>query len=75
MNIEKDKVLNATIKFTISELQHLIIALLIAERTSESLSSMEFYKMFGSLRKDIIKVKNDLIKKEESYEEKVIKTR
>ena len=41
MNIDKNKVLNANIKFTINELQHIIIALVMAKKASESLSSME----------------------------------
>jgi len=53
--MNKNKVLNADIKFTIGEIEHLIIALVIAERASESLSSMEFSKVFESLRKDIVK--------------------
>tara|TARA_R110002020_G_scaffold106_1_gene575 strand:- start:4092 stop:4313 length:222 start_codon:yes stop_codon:yes gene_type:complete len=63
MNIDKDKVLNAKIIFTISEMEHLIIALVIAERASESLSSMEFSKSFESLRKDIVKIKHKVIEK------------
>ena len=63
MNIDKDKVLNANIKFTISEMQHIIIALVIAQKVSESLSSMEFSKSFDLIRKDLVKIKNDLIKK------------
>lgn len=63
MNIDKSKVLNAKIKFTIGELEHIIIALVIAERASESLSSMEFSKMFEIIRKDIVKIKNNLIEK------------
>ena len=66
MNIDKDKVLNAKIIFTISEIEHLIIALVMAERVSESLSSMEFSKTFESLRKDIVKIKHNLIEKGES---------
>ena len=61
MNINKDKVLNAKIIFTIGEIEHLIIALVIAERASESLSSMEFSKVFESLRKDIVKIKHKVI--------------
>ena len=49
--MNKNIVLNANIKFTIGEIEHLIIALVIAERASESLSSMEFSKVFESLRK------------------------
>jgi hypothetical protein len=31
---------------------------------------METSKRFDNIKKDIVKIKNDLIKKEESYEEK-----
>ena len=64
--MNKNKVLNANIKFTIGEIEHLIIALVIAERASESLSSMEFSKVFESLRKDIVKIKHNLIEKGET---------
>ena len=64
--MNKNKVLNANIKFTIGEIEHLIIALVIAERASESLSSMEFSKVFESLRKDIVKIKHNLIEKGEN---------
>jgi len=52
--MNKNKVLNADIKFTIGEIEHLIIALVMAERVSES------------LRKDIVKIKHNLIEKGES---------
>ena len=68
MNIDKSKVLNAKIRFTINELQHLIIALVMAEKASESLSSMEFSKSFGLIKKDLVQIKNNLIKKGESNE-------
>ena len=66
MNIDKDKVLNAKIKLTISEIQHIIIALVMAEKASESLSSMEFSKSFEIIRKELVEIKNDLIKKGEN---------
>jgi len=65
MNIDKDKVLNAKIKLTISEIHHIIIALVMAEKASESLSSMEFSKSFEIIRKELVEIKNDLIKKGE----------
>jgi len=68
MNIDKSKVLNAKIRLTISELQHIIIALVMAEKVSESLSSMEFSKSFEMIRKDLVQIKNNLIKKGESNE-------
>ena len=66
MNIDKDKVLNAKIKLTISEIQHIIIALVMAEKASESLSSMEFSKSFEIIRKELVEIKNNLIKKGEN---------
>ena len=66
MNIDKDKVLNANIKFTISEIQYIIIALVMAQKVSESLSSMEFSKSFDLIRRDLVKIKNDLIKEGEN---------
>tara|TARA_R110000824_G_scaffold119661_4_gene273829 strand:- start:21 stop:269 length:249 start_codon:yes stop_codon:yes gene_type:complete len=66
MNIDKNKVLNANIKFTINELQHIIIALVMAKKASESLSSMEFSKSFDLIKKDLVKIKDNLIKKGES---------
>ena len=68
MNIDKSKVLNAKIRLTISELHHIIIALVMAEKVSESLSSMEFSKSFELIRKDLVQIKNNLIKKGESNE-------
>ena len=68
MNIDKSKVLNAKIRLTISELQHIIIALVMAEKVSESLSSMEFSKSFEMIRKDLVQIKNNLIKKGKSNE-------
>jgi hypothetical protein len=68
MNIDKDKVLNATIKLTINELQHIIIALVLAQKASESLSSMDFSKSFELIKKDLVRIKNDLINKGENNE-------
>ena len=55
MNIDKTKVLNAKIRLTINELQHIIIALVMAEKASESLSSIEFSKSFEIIRKELVK--------------------
>ena len=63
MNIEKDEVLNATIKFTISEIHNLIIALVIATDSASNLSQMEYANNFSKLRKDLVKIKDDLINK------------
>tara|TARA_R100001163_G_C5036486_1_gene175558 strand:+ start:674 stop:916 length:243 start_codon:yes stop_codon:yes gene_type:complete len=65
----------AKIRFTKDELQNLILALVIAKDSAETFSLMETSKRFDNIRKDIVKIKNDLIKKEESYEENNFKTR
>jgi len=62
----------ALIRFSKEEMQNLILALVIARDLSEKFSLIETSKNFDILRKDIVKIKNDLIKKEESYEEKSI---
>ena len=62
----------ALIRFSKEEMQNLIVALVIARDLSEKFSLIETSKNFDILRKDIVKIKNDLIKKEESYEEKSI---
>ena len=62
----------ALIRFSKEEMQNLILALVLAEDSCNTLSQTESANRFKSLRNDIIKIKNDLIKKEESYEEKTI---
>jgi len=62
----------ALIRFSKEEMQNLIVALVIAEKSAETMSNYEYEICFRNLRNDIIKIKNDLIKKEESYEEKTI---
>jgi hypothetical protein len=69
------KVPTAEIRFTKDELQNLILALVIAKDSAETFSLIETSKRFDNIRKDIVKIKNDLIKKEESYEEKNFGTR
>ena len=51
-------------------LSSVIIALVIAENSARTLSSFDYAKPFEILRKDIIKIKDKLIGKEEEYEEK-----
>jgi hypothetical protein len=67
---EWSKFPTAKIRFTKDELQNLILALVIAKDSAEKFSLMETSKRFDNIRKDIVKIKNDLIKKEELYEEK-----
>ena len=55
----------ALIRFSKEEMQNLIIALVIAENSARTLSSFDYAKPFENLRKDIIKIKDDLIRKEE----------
>ena len=65
----------ALIRFSKEEMQNLIVALVIAEKSAETMSNYEYEICFRNLRNDIIKIKNDLIKKEESYEEETLKAR
>ena len=65
----------ALIRFSKEEMQNLIVALVIAEKCAETMSNYEYEVCFRNLRNDIIKIKDDLIKKEELYEEEAIKTR
>tara|TARA_R110002012_G_scaffold47917_2_gene125195 strand:+ start:1997 stop:2230 length:234 start_codon:yes stop_codon:yes gene_type:complete len=69
------KVPTAEIRFTKYELQNIILALVIAKNSAETFSLMETSKAFDSIKKDIVKIKNDLIKKEELYEEKNFRAR
>ena len=65
----------ALIRFSKQEMQTLIIALVMSEKSAEVMDNFDYAKSFKNLREDIIKIKNDLIKKEEEYEEKAIETR
>ena len=65
----------ALIRFSKEEMQNLIVALVISEKCAETMSNYEYEVCFRNLRNDIIKIKNDLIKKEELYDEETIKTR
>tara|TARA_R100000008_G_C3521415_1_gene134185 strand:+ start:79 stop:318 length:240 start_codon:yes stop_codon:yes gene_type:complete len=65
----------ALIRFSKEEMQNLIVALVISEKCAETMSNYEYEVCFRNLRNDIIKIKNDLIKKEELYEEETIKRR
>jgi len=65
----------ALIRFSKSEMQNLIVALVMSEKSAEIMDNFDYAKSFKNLREDIIKIKNKLVKKEESYEEKTFKTR
>jgi len=65
------KTSNALIRFSKEEMQTLIIALVISEKSSEILDKFDYAKSFKNLKEDIIKIKNNLIKKEEEYEENI----
>ena len=55
----------ALIRFSKEEMQNLIVALVMAEKSAESLSNYEYEISFRNLRNDIIKIKDKLVKKEE----------
>ena len=55
-------------------MQILIISLVMSEKSAEILDKFDYAKSFKNLREDIIKIKNNLLKKEEVYEEKSIRT-
>ena len=59
----------ALMRLSLAELQNLIIALVIAENSARTLSIFDYSKPFEILRKDIIKVKDNLIREREKYEE------
>ena len=65
----------ALIRFSKEEMQNLIVALVMAEKSAESLSNYEYEISFRNLRNDIIKIKDKLVKKEEEYEEETLKAR
>ena len=46
-------------------MQNIIVALVIAENSARTLSNFDYAKSFENIRKDIIKIKDDLIRKEE----------
>ena len=65
----------ALIRFSKTEMQNLIVALVMSEKSAEIMDNFDYAKSFKNLREDIIKIKNKLVKKEEEYEEKNFKTR
>ena len=65
----------ALIRFSKEEMQNLIVALVMSEKSAEIIDNFDYAKSFKNLREDIIKIKNKLVKKEEEYEEETLKTR
>ena len=65
----------ALIRFSKAEMQNLIVALVMSEKSAEIMDNFDYAKSFKNLREDIIKIKNKLVKKEEEYEEETLKTR
>ena len=59
---------SAVIKLTKSEIEYNIIALVLAEETSFTLSQTDYGNMFNKLKKDFIKVKDLIIEKEQEHE-------
>tara|TARA_B110001454_G_C12615608_1_gene390643 strand:- start:399 stop:578 length:180 start_codon:yes stop_codon:yes gene_type:complete len=55
-----DKEVNALIKFNVSELQWLILALVHAKNSSETFSNSDYGNAFEKLKNDLIKIKNKL---------------
>lgn len=58
----------ATIKLTKSEIEWNIIALVWMEKSSEEFRRPHDATMFGKLKKDFIKIKEDIINGEKNYE-------
>ena len=55
----------ALIRVSKEQMQNIIVALVIAENSARTLSNFDYAKSFENIRKDIIKIKDDLIRKEE----------
>ena len=58
----------ATIKLTKSEIDWTIIALVYSQQAAEHFSQWDDAKMYGRVRKDFIKIKNDIIDGEKNLE-------
>ena len=61
----KAKKLSKTRDFSKTEMQNLIVALVMSEKSAEIMDNFDYAKSFKNLREDIIKIKNKLVKKEE----------
>ena len=60
----------ALIKLTKSELEWTIIALVYSQQSAEHFEQWDDAKMYEKIRKDFVKIKNDIIKGEEENETK-----
>jgi|TARA_R110000764_G_scaffold53437_2_gene116427 hypothetical protein len=60
----------ATIKLTKSEIEWTIIALVWMEKSSEEFRRPHDSTMFRKLKKDFVKIKNDIIEGEKRFETK-----
>jgi len=60
----------ALIKLTKSELEWTIIALVYSQQSAEHFEQWDDAKIYEKIRKDFVKIKNDIIKGEEENETK-----
>jgi len=60
MNTMKKSEANALIRLNKSEIEYVIIALVLAKQSSEHFSNFDYSKMFKKLSDDFIKIKNQL---------------
>ena len=58
----------ATIKLTKSEIDWTIIALVYSQQSAEHFSQWDDAKMYERIRKDFVKIKNDIIDGEKNLE-------
>ena len=58
----------ATIKLTKSEMEWAIIALVYSQQAAEHFSQWDDAKMYERIRKDFVKIKNDIIDGEKNLE-------
>ena len=58
----------ATIKLTKSEIEWAIIALVYSQEAAEHFSQWDDAKMYERIRKDFVKIKNDIINGEKTLE-------
>ena len=58
----------ATIKLTKSEIEWTIIALVYSQQAAEHFSQWDDAKMYERIRKDFVKIKDDIIKGEKDIE-------
>ena len=67
---EKMQESTALIKLTKSELEWTIIALVYSQQSAEHFEQWDDAKMYEKIRKDFVKIKNDIIKGEKENETK-----